>query len=107
MTSFDEREKAAEGKFVHDEEMLFRAHARRDRKLGLWAAGLMHKPGDSALAYAEALVAAEISTGREDAVSAKVLKDLATTGLIRSEAEIKAKMQELLAEAMAELRAGK
>ena len=107
MTSFDEREKAAESKFVHDEEMLFHAHARRDRKLGLWAAGLMHKPAQSAQAYADALVAAAVTSGGEAAVIAKVLKDLASIGMIRPESEIAAKMQEFLAEALAEIRAGK
>ena len=106
MTSFDERETAAESKFARDEEMMFRAHARRDRKLGLWAAGLMHKSDESAQAYADALVAAEVTAGGEAAVIAKVLKDLASTGLIRPESEITAKMQGFLAEALAEIRAG-
>ena len=56
MTTFDDREHAFESKFAHDEEMRFRAQARRDKLLGLWAAGLLGKTGADADAYAKDVV---------------------------------------------------
>ena len=52
MTTFDDRQSAFEGKFAHDAEMQFKAEARRNKLLGLWAAGLLGKSGDAALDYA-------------------------------------------------------
>ena len=106
MTTFDERERAAESKFVHDEELVFRAHVRRDRRIGLWAAGLMHRSGEEAAAYADSLISTEVASGGEAGIVAKILRDLAAVGILKREAEIKAKMDTLLAEATIEVRQG-
>lgn len=105
MTTFDERERAAEGKFAHDAEIMFRARARRDSKLGLWAANLMGLAPAAAAAYADSLVSVEISSSSEGSLRARVVQDLASSGIIKGEAEITAKMGELLAIALAEIKA--
>lgn len=104
MTSFDEREQAAESKFVHDAEWMFRAHARRDHLLGLWAGQMMGKSAADSQAYAVALVAAEI-TGGEKSLAARVAADLTVGGTAISAGEVEAKMATLLAQCMTELRA--
>ena len=60
MTTFDDREKAFENKFAHDEEMKFKAEARRNKLVGMWAAGVLGKTGDDAKAYAASVVAEDI-----------------------------------------------
>ena len=106
MTTFDDRERAAEGKFVHDEEIMFRAHARRDRQLGLWAGQLMHKSAAESQLYAESLISTEVMQGGDNSVVSKVLKDLAKVGIIKAETEIRSKMAVWLAEALLALRNG-
>ncbi len=93
MTTFDDRESAFENKFAHDEEMAFRAVARRNKLLGLWAAELLGKKGDDANAYALEVVKADFEeAGHEDDVR-KVARDLGDN----AEADtIRAKMDELL-----------
>ncbi len=67
MTTFDDRENAFENKFAHDAEMQFRAEARRNKLVGLWAAGLLGKSGDDAAAYAKEVVLADFEeAGHED-----------------------------------------
>jgi hypothetical protein len=100
MSTFDERERAFENKFAHDEEMKFRAEARRNKLLGLWAAELMGKTGDAANAYALEVVKADFEEpGHEDVVR-KVAGDL---GDIADADTIRAKMDELLKVAKAQL----
>jgi hypothetical protein len=102
MTSFDDREHAFEAKFAHDAEMQFRAEARRNKLLGLWAAELQGLSGDAATDYAMSVVSADFKhPGIEDVVS-KVAADLA--GKV-SEDEIRAKLGGLLAVAKAQLMA--
>ncbi len=72
MTTFDKREEAFEKKFALDEEQKFKAEARRNRLLGLWAAGKLGLSGDAAGAYAKEVVAAEFGEGGDDAVVRKV-----------------------------------
>ena len=62
-TTFDKREEGFERQFVHDEELRFKAVARRNRLLGLWAAGLLGKSGTDAEAYAKEVVLADFETG--------------------------------------------
>lgn len=96
MTTFDDREKAYESKFAHDEEKLFRAGARRNKLVGLWAAGLLGKSGADAEAYAKEVVLADFEEAGDDDVLRKLVADLAgkaDTGTIR------ARMSEFLAEA--------
>jgi len=100
MSTFDDRERAFESKFAHDAEMQFRAVARRNKRLGLWAAGLLGKSGDDAEAYAMEVIRADFEeVGHED-VFRKVAADLGTRA---DEATIRAKMADLLTEAKAEI----
>ena len=100
MTTFDDRERGFENKFAHDEEMQFKAVARRNKLLGLWAAGLLGKSGDEASAYALEVVKSDFEESGEHDVYRKVAGDL---GDKASETEIRTKMVELLATAKAQL----
>jgi len=97
MTTFDDREQAFERKFAHDEEMRFKAEARRDKLLGLWAAGLMGLSGAEAEDYARAVVVEDLKEAGDDDVYRKVKADLEAKG--QSADGLRAKMTELLAEA--------
>ncbi|TVP72963.1 MAG: DUF1476 domain-containing protein [Rhodobacteraceae bacterium] len=103
MTSFNDRERAFENKFAHDQEMIFKAVARRNKKLGLWAAGLLGKAGDEAEAYAMDVIRADFEEAGHEDVVRKLLADLSS---VSDEATIRAKMAELLSEAKAELSEG-
>ncbi len=100
MTTFDDRENAFENKFAHDAEMLFRAEARRNKLLGLWAAELMGKTGDDADAYAKEVVKADFEEAGHEDVVRKVAGDL---GDIATPDEIRKKMDELLVVAKGQL----
>lgn len=100
MTTFDDRENAFENKFAHDAEMQFKAEARRNKLLGLWAAELMGKTGDDATAYAREVINADFEEAGDEDVYRKVSGDL---GDKASETEIRTKMIELLAVAKAQL----
>jgi len=100
MTTFDDRENAFENKYAHDEEMRFRAEARRNKLLGLWAAELLGKTGDEATAYAAEVVKADFTEpGHEDVVR-KVSGDL---GDLATDSEVRVKMDELLVVAKGQL----
>lgn len=100
MTTFDDRERAYESKYAHDEEMQFRANARRNKLLGLWAADLLGKTGDAAAAYATEVVKSDFQEAGDDDVLRKVAADLAGKA---SAEEIRAKMDALLVEAKRQL----
>ena len=100
MTTFDDRESAFENKFAHDAEMQFRAEARRNKLLGLWAAGLMGKTEEEGQAYAREVIKADFEEAGDEDVYRKVSGDL---GDLADEATIRNKMRELLAEAKAQL----
>jgi hypothetical protein len=100
MTTFDDRENAFEAKFAHDSEMQFRAEARRNKLLGLWAAELMGKSGEAAAAYAIEVVSADFEEAGDEDVVRKVVADLA--GKVSAD-EIRAKLKELLPVAKAQL----
>ncbi len=100
MTTFDDREQAFENKFAHDEEMLFRAGARRNKLAGLWAAGLMGLSGDAAADYAMTVVQADFEEVGEDDVVRKLVADLA--GRATTD-EVRAKLAELVPVAKAQL----
>ena len=93
MTTFDDREHAFEAKFAHDEEMQFKAVARRNKLLGLWAAELMGLTGDAADSYAGDVVKADFEEAGHEAVVRKVSGDL---GDKADDDTIRAKMAELL-----------
>jgi len=96
-TTFDKREEGFEKEFAHDEELRFKAMARRNKMLGLWAAGLLGKSGADAETYAKEVVLAEFDEGGDNAVVSKVVKDLAGKA---NEAQVRAQMQSLLAQAI-------
>jgi hypothetical protein len=105
MTTFDKREEGFEKKFALDEEQKFKAEARRNKLLGLWAAEKLGITGDAANAYAKEVVAADFEEdGERDAIH-KVLKDLIAKGEAITEGDIRAKMSELLVEAVAQVKA--
>ncbi|MCC5967261.1 MAG: DUF1476 domain-containing protein [Natronohydrobacter sp.] len=103
MTTFQDRERAFENKYAHDQEMVFKAVARRNKKLGLWAAGLLGKTGADIEAYAMEVIRADFEEAGHEDVVRKLLADLAG---VADEATIRAKMAELLTEAKAELSEG-
>lgn len=100
MSTFNDREKAFETKFAHDADMQFRAEARRNKLLGLWAAGLLGKSGDAAASYAMSVVQADFEEAGVEDVVRKVYSDL---GSLASAEVIRAKMTELLPLAKAQL----
>ena len=104
MTTFDKREEGFEKKFAHDEELRFKAIARRNKLLGLWAAGLLGKNGPDADAYAKEVVLADFEEAGDNDVVRKVVKDLDGKGV--SEQDIRAKMAELLAQAVKQIETG-
>lgn len=105
MTNFDKREEGFEKKFAHDEELKFKAYARRNKLLGLWAAGILGKSGADADAYAKDIVLADFEEAGDNDVLRKVVADLAGKGI--DEPQIRAKMSELLAVAVAQIQDGK
>ncbi len=104
MSSFDKRQEGFEKKFALDEEQKFKAEARRNKLLGLWAAEKLGKTGDDAAAYAKEVVAADFEEAGDADVLRKVLTDLAGKGV--SEADIRKKMDELVAVAVTQIKAG-
>ena len=104
MTTFDKREEAFEKKFALDAELKFKAEARRNRLLGLWVAEKLEITGDAAIAYARETVASAFAEGGDNAVVARVAGDLSAKGI--TEAEIRKQMTELLAQAIAQVKAG-
>ncbi|WP_458760373.1 DUF1476 domain-containing protein [Afipia sp. TerB] len=103
MSSFDKRQEDFEKKFALDEEQKFKAVARRNKLLGLWAAEKLGKTGADADAYAKEVVAADFEESGDDDVLRKVAKDLEGKA---SDAEIRKKMDELLATAAMQVKAG-
>jgi len=100
MTTFDDRANAFENKFAHDADMQFRAEARRNKLLGLWAADMIGKTGDEAAAYAREVVAAQFEAAGSEGVIKKVVTDL--VGRATAD-EVRGKQGLLLAEAKAQL----
>jgi len=100
MTTFDDRENAFEAKFAHDEEMNFKANARRNKLLGLWAAELLGKSAEDADAYAKEVIRSDFEEAGDEDVFRKVSGDL---GDAVNERTIRAKMREFLVEAKEQL----
>lgn len=103
MTTFDDREAAFERKFVLDEDQKFRAMARRNRMLGLWAADKLGKTGEEADAYAKAVIQADFVEAGEDDVFNKLRGDLDPSV---TDEDIRRAMQDFLDKAAAEVKAG-
>jgi len=100
MSNFDDRGDAFENKFAHDAEMQFKADARRNKLVGLWAADLLGKTGDDALAYAREVIKADFEEAGDEDVYRKLAGDL---GDKADELTIRAKMVDYMAEAKAQL----
>jgi hypothetical protein len=100
MSNFQERENAFENKFAHDAEMQFKADARRNKLLGLWAADLLGKSGDAANDYAREVIKSDFEEAGDEDVYRKVSGDLGTRS---DEATIRTKMAELMVQAKAQL----
>ena len=101
MTTFNEREKAFEKKYEHDQDLKFKVNARKNKLLGLWAAGLMGKSGADAEAYAKDVVLADYEKPGDSDVIDKLVKDLAAAGKPMEDHSIR-KQAERLAEAAKE-----
>ncbi len=106
MTTFDKREEAFEKKFALDEEQKFKAEARRNKLLGLWVAEKLGMSGEAANAYAKEVIAAEFEEAGDADVVRKVMGDLLAKGIAVVEQEILARMDELMAVATAQVKAG-
>jgi hypothetical protein len=107
MTTFDKREDAFEKQFAHDEELKFKATARRNKLLGLWAAGKLGLSGAEADSYALGIVMAEFEATGERDVMRKIRKDFDAKGVAQSDHQIERTMSELMATAVADIKAGK
>jgi hypothetical protein len=103
MTTFEERQKGFERKFALDEELKFKATARRNRLLGLWAAGEMGIAGDAALAYAREVVKADLAEPGEEDVFRKIRADFDAKGVNQSDHQIRRMMAEMMGEAVAQI----
>ena len=106
MTTFDKREEGFEQQFAHDEELRFKATARRNKLLGLWAAEKLGLTGTEADSYARSLVMGDIEAGAHD-VSGKIRKDFDAKGIAQSDHQIDRVMTDLMAKAVADIKAGK
>jgi hypothetical protein len=106
MTTFDDRESGFERKFATDEELEFKATARANRFLGLWAGELMGLEGQNLDDYAAAVVRAEVAGPGEEEVLRRINGDLTAAGVKVSEGQVLSKMQEVLAIAREQVKAG-
>lgn len=106
MSSFDKREEGFEKKFALDEEQKFKAEARRNRLLGMWAAEKLGITGDAAAAYAKEVVAADFEEAGDGDVVRKVIGDFTAKGIAMTEPQIREKMDELMATAVTQVKAG-
>jgi hypothetical protein len=105
MTNFEDREKGFERKFAHDEELKFRATARRNKLLGMWAAAEMGITGDAAQGYAREVIKADLEQPGEEDVFRKIRKDFDAKGVQQSDHQIRRKMSDLMSEAIAQIEA--
>jgi hypothetical protein len=104
MTTFDKREEGFEKQFAHDEELKFKASARRNKLLGLWAAEKLGLSGAQAEAYAKEVVMADFEEPGDDDVLRKIRRDFDAKGINQSDQQIRRTMDELMAKAVAEVK---
>lgn len=107
MTAFDDRRDAFEKQFAHDEELRFKATARRNKLFGLWVAEKLGKSGAEAEAYAKSVVLADFEEAGDADVIRKVRQDLEGAGKPESETELNAKLLDLTSRAIEEIKAGR
>jgi hypothetical protein len=106
MTTFDKREEGFEKKFAHDEELRFKANARRNKLLGLWAAEKMGVTGPAADAYAKEVVIADFEEAGDEDVFRKLRKDFDAKGVTQSDQDIRKTMIDLMGRAIEQIKAG-
>ena len=106
MTTFDKREEGFEKKFAHDEELQFKATARRNKLLGLWAAEKMGVSGPAADAYAKEVVTADFEEAGDNDVFRKLRKDFDAKGIAQSDHQIRRAMEDLMQTAIDQIKAG-
>jgi hypothetical protein len=104
MTTFDKRKDAFENKFAHDAELQFKAGARRNKLLGLWAAGLLGKTGAAADDYAKQVVAADFEHAGHEDVFRKIRQDFDAGGVSQSDHQIRRTMDEMMEKAIEQIR---
>lgn len=107
MSGFDKRERAEEGKFALDQELRFKANARRNKLLGLWAAEQLGKTGEAAAAYATEVVKSDFEAPGDDDVFRKVRGDFDKAGVAMTDHQIQRQMTELMETAIAQVKAEK
>jgi hypothetical protein len=107
MSTFDKREEGFERKFAHDEEVRFKARARRNKLIGLWAAQKLGLVGDAAEAYAKEIVVVDFEEPGDDDVFARIRKDFDAKGVGQSDHQIRHTMEELMAKAVEDVKAGR
>ena len=107
MTTFEDREKGFERKFAHDQELKFKATARRNRLIGLWAAEKMGLSGDDAQAYAREVIRADLAEPGDEDVFRKLRADFDAKGVDQSDHQIRRTMEELLVTAAEQIQAEK
>jgi hypothetical protein len=105
MTTFEDREKGFERKFAHDEELKFKATARRNKLIGLWAAEKMGLIGDEAQAYAREVIKADLADPGDEDVFRKVRADFDAKGVDQSDHQIRRVIGEMMAEAVRQIEA--
>jgi hypothetical protein len=105
MTTFKDRNKSFERKFAHDEELKFRATARRNKLLGLWAADQLGLTGDEAQAYAREVIKADLAEPGDEDVFRKVRSDFDAKGVEQSDHQIRSIIGEMMAEAVRQIEA--
>lgn len=103
MTTFNDRENAFENLYAHNSEMQFKAEARRNKLLGLWAAEKMGMTGDAAAAYAKTVVIADLEEAGDDDVFRKVAGDFTAKGVSVADSELRRRMTECLTEAKVQI----
>ena len=106
MTTFDKREEGFEKKFAHDEELKFKASARRNKLLGQWAAEKLGLTGAAVDAYAKEVIAADFEEAGDEDVFRKLRKDFDAKAVKESDQQIRRTMQELMEKAVAQIKAG-
>lgn len=104
MSGINDREDAFEKKFAHDEALRFKAEARRNKLLGLWAADLMGKSGDEAQEYAKEVIRADFEEAGDEDVFRKIRGDFDAAGIDKSDHQIRRTMDEMMAQAIEQIR---
>ena len=103
MSEFNKRGDGFEKKFAHDADLRFRAEARRNKKLGLWAAAKLGKSGADAETYARTVIAADFEEAGDDDVFRKIRQDFDAAKVAQSDHQIRRTMDELMAAAIEEI----